>query len=82
LGGREEDRHSYFINVSVKGIEKKTNKIVSQEGQGLFEFFFPSIFIFSLEATTRSMQEKGRVLLENMRPSKVYFDQKKSYIFA
>jgi hypothetical protein len=40
---KEEDRLSLFINVTVKGIEEKYNRIVIQEGQELFEF--PSMFI-------------------------------------
>ena len=55
---KEEDRHSRFINVTVKGIEK-TNKIVIQEGQELFEF--PSIFIFVLKTTIRRQLTSEKV---------------------
>jgi hypothetical protein len=48
---KEEDRLSRFINVTVKGIEKKNNRIVIQEGQELFEF--PSMFMHLLKATMR-----------------------------
>jgi hypothetical protein len=70
LGGREEDRHSYFINVSVKGIEKKTNKIVSQEGQGLFELNRTKIelhFVYLLLLKLFFSVEKQPLAIEILR---------------
>ncbi len=46
---------------------KRNNRIVSQEGQELFEF--PSMFIFSLKATIRRKiltEEKGQSLNDDL----------------